>query len=211
MKKSSLPYLLIITVVLALFPRCNRSEKTAPEFSADSAVNSEAIDWDSLPEIDSDVRQALEELGIPVIERPIPLFDFSAELLDGTTLRLSDLKGKLVFLNFWATWCGPCRMEMPSMEAQYQRFKDRGFEILAVNYMESNSDVSAFMDEMNLSFPAALDPKGDIAGIYAIDAFPTTYLIDRNGKIITRLVGAIDWEMPELTGLFEFLLNRSDE
>jgi hypothetical protein len=66
------------------------------------------------------------------------------------------------------------------------------------------------MDEMNLSFPAALDPKGDIAGIYGIEAFPTTYIIGRNGKILTRLVGAINWEAPELSGLFEFLLSRDE-
>jgi thiol-disulfide isomerase/thioredoxin len=202
--KKSLFLCFIITAALILFPQCKRAEKAAPELS------SEEIDWDSLPEVDTDIRQALEELGMPVIDRPIPLFNFSTTLTDGTVINLKDLSGKLIFLNFWATWCGPCRMEMPSMEAQYQRFKDRGFEILAVNYMESKSDVSAFMDEMNLSFPAALDPKGDIAGIYAIEAFPTTYIIDRNGKIITRLVGAIDWEIPELTELFEFLLSRDE-
>ncbi|MDR3122900.1 MAG: TlpA family protein disulfide reductase [Treponema sp.] len=164
------------------------------------------IDRSVQAKTDPDLKRALDELGIPAADPPIPLFDVSVELLDGTTLRLSDLQGKAVFLNFWATWCGPCRMEMPSMEALYRRLRDRGFEILAVNVRENRKDAAAFMDEMGLSFPAALDGRGDIAAIYGIEAFPTTYLIDRNGGIVARLVGAIDWDAPELTGLFEALL-----
>jgi cytochrome c-type biogenesis protein len=157
---------------------------------------------------DPDLKQTLDELGIPAADPPIPMFDFSAEAADGTTFRLSDLRGKALFLNFWATWCGPCRMEMPSMEALYRRFKDRGLEIVAVNVRENQKDVAAFMDEMNLSFPAALDSRGDIAAIYGIEAFPTSYLIDRNGGIVARLVGAIQWDAPELNGLFEALLKE---
>ncbi|MDR0597664.1 MAG: redoxin domain-containing protein [Treponema sp.] len=154
---------------------------------------------------DPEVKRILEDLGIPAADPPIPMFDFSAEAPDGTVIRLSDLKGKALFLNFWATWCGPCRMEMPSMEALYRRFKDRGLEILAVNVRENRRDVAAFMEEMSLSFPAALDLRGDIASDYGIEAFPTTYLIDRNGGIVARLVGAIHWDVPELEGLFEAL------
>jgi cytochrome c-type biogenesis protein len=160
---------------------------------------------------DPDVKRALEKLGLPAADPPIPLFDFSAETLDGTAIRLSDLRGKALFLNFWATWCGPCRMEMPSMDALYRRFKDQGLEIVAVSVRENQRDVAAFMDEMNLSFPAALDGRGDIAAIYGIEAFPTSYLIDRNGGIVTRLVGARHWDTPELDGLFEALLKTETE
>jgi thiol-disulfide isomerase/thioredoxin len=203
---------------LAIFPQC-APVKEAPQKNSETidaaapvgdAVETEygEIDWDSLPEINPVVKQAFEELGIPVIDRPIPMFDFSAALVNGGTISLKDLTGKVVFLNFWATWCGPCRMEMPSMEALYRRFKDQGFEILAVDVRENQKDVAAFMNELGLSFPAALDPRGDIAAIYGIEAFPTTYLIDRNGGIITRLVGAINWDVPELAGLFETLLKN---
>jgi thiol-disulfide isomerase/thioredoxin len=197
---------------LLLFPQCvpgkgapqKNSETLNPGGSVEM-VNEETA-WDSLPEIHPAVKQAFEELGIPVVDRPIPMFDFSTTLVNGDTISLTDLTGKVIFLNFWATWCGPCRMEMPSMEALYRRFKYEGFEILAVDVRENQKDVSAFLNELGLSFPAALDTKGDIASIYAIDAFPTTYIIDRNGRIITRLVGAINWETPELIGLFEALL-----
>jgi cytochrome c-type biogenesis protein len=155
---------------------------------------------------DPDVKRLLDDLGIPTADPPIPLFDFSTELLDGTTVSLSELKGKALFLNFWATWCGPCRMEMPSMEALYRRFKDRGLEILAVNVRENRNNVAAFMDTMGLSFPVALDSRGNGAALYGIEAFPTSYLIDRNGGIVARLVGAINWDAPELDGLFEALL-----
>jgi peroxiredoxin len=97
-------------------------------------------------------------------------------------------------------------MEMPSMEALYGRFKDQGLEILAVDVRESKKEVAAFMDELGLSFPAVLDPRGDIAAIYGIEAFPTTYIIGRDGRIITRLVGAINWDIPELVELFQILL-----
>jgi cytochrome c-type biogenesis protein len=170
-----------------------------------SGAETAGIDGGALPQTSPGVRQALEELDLPRVDRSVPMIDFSAQLLDGTTIRLSDLKGKAIFLNFWATWCGPCRMEMPSMEALYRRLKGRGFEILAVNVRESKGDAAAFMDEMHLSFPAALDTRGSIAATYGIDAFPTTYLIDRNGGIVTRLVGARDWDAPELAGLFEAL------
>ncbi|WP_010254686.1 TlpA disulfide reductase family protein [Treponema primitia] len=199
---------LFILGALLLFPQCVPA-KGASQKNNDTtgtAAPAEEIDWDSLPEIDPGVKQAFEELGIPVVDRPIPIFDFSAELLDGSFIKLSDFKGKVVFLNFWATWCGPCRMEMPSMEILYRRFKDQGLEILAVDVRESKKDVAAFMDELDLSFPAALDPRGDIAAIYGIEAFPTTYIIGRDGRIITRLVGAINWDIPELIELFQILL-----
>jgi thiol-disulfide isomerase/thioredoxin len=197
---------------LLLFPQCvpvkGASQKNSETIDAGSSVEMAdgEIDWDSLPEINPAVKQAFEELGIPVVDRPIPMFNFSTTLVNGNPISLKDFTGKVVFLNFWATWCGPCRMEMPSMEALYRRFKDQGFEILAVDVRENQKDVAAFMNELGLSFPAALDTKGDIAAIYAIEAFPTTYIIDRDGGIITRLVGAINWDAPELAGLFETLL-----
>ncbi|MFP3042777.1 TlpA family protein disulfide reductase [Treponema primitia] len=201
---------------LLIFPQCIPAKGALQKNSGNTdrttgtAAPAEEIDRDSLPEIDPGVKKAFEELGIPVVDRPIPIFDFSAELLDGSFIKLSDFKGKVVFLNFWATWCGPCRMEMPSMEALYGHFKDQGLEILAVDVLESQKDVAAFMDELGLSFPAALDPRGDVAAIYGIEAFPTTYIISREGRILTRLVGAINWDIPELVELFEILLGSEN-
>jgi thiol-disulfide isomerase/thioredoxin len=85
--------------------------------------------------------RAFKDAGIPVMAQGIDPVDFTLPLLDGTTVTLSQFKGKVVFLNFWATWCGPCRSEMPSMEAVYQRLKNQGIEILAVNLGDSKNTV----------------------------------------------------------------------
>jgi thiol-disulfide isomerase/thioredoxin len=164
--------------------------------------------------IPAEVARAFAEAGLPVLRKKVPVIDFTVPLADFMTplatvkkQSLKALEGKVVFLNFWATWCGPCRQEMPSMEILYQRFKDRGFEVLAVNYQEGQKDVAAFMKIYKLSFPAALDSSGQVGGIYGIEAFPTTYIIDREGYIISRVVGSLNWNTPKLLAAFETLMN----
>jgi peroxiredoxin len=93
------------------------------------------------------------------------------------------------------------------MEALHRRFKDRGLEILAVNYAESQGDVAAFMSTNKLSFPTAVDISGKINAVYGITAIPTTYIIDRNGAIISRIVGSLNWNTPKVLAAFDTLLN----
>jgi thiol-disulfide isomerase/thioredoxin len=159
---------------------------------------------------------AFAEAGLPVLKRRIPAVDFSAPLAAPlaiplaaarSSVRLEDLRGKVVFLNFWASWCGPCRAEMASMEALYQRFKEKGLEIVAVNYGEDQTTVTAFFEQSRLSFPAALDQGGRVNGAYGVQALPTTYIIDREGYIITRVVGSLSWDTPELQRAFAVLLD----
>jgi thiol-disulfide isomerase/thioredoxin len=152
------------------------------------------------------VVKAFQDAGIQVASEGIDPIDFTLPLLDGTRTTLSQYKGKVVFLNFWATWCGPCRSEMPSMEAVYQRLKNRGFEILAVNLGDSRSEVSAFMNEYKLNFPAVLDEKNITGNYYNVQAIPTTYIIDRRGLIIARLVGSINWNTPKVISALETTL-----
>jgi peroxiredoxin len=95
---------------------------------------------------------------------------------------------------------------MPAMEALYRRYRDRGLEILAVDVGESREEVAAFMAELNLSFPAALDGDFRVSTRYDIQAFPTTFIINREGGIVTRIVGALDWSSPLLDKVFEALL-----
>jgi thiol-disulfide isomerase/thioredoxin len=153
------------------------------------------------------VTAAFSAAGIPVLREPVPMVDFILPLLDGTSRNTAELRGKVVFLNFWATWCGPCRAEMPSMEALYHRFKEQGLEILAVNLQESQKEVSAFMQQLGLTFPTALDQPGSIGAAYGVMAIPTTYIVDRNGGIIARVMGSLDWNSPRLFSAFETLLN----
>jgi peroxiredoxin len=156
--------------------------------------------------VPASVVKAFDDAGLPVFGNKIDPIDFTLPLLNGTNQKLSDLKGKVVFLNFWATWCPPCRQEMPSMETLFQRFKGQGLEILAVDCQEESGDVSAFMSRNKLNFPVALDKPGAVCGDYGISAIPTTYIIDRSGKIILRVVGGRIWDNPKIIAAFETLL-----
>jgi thiol-disulfide isomerase/thioredoxin len=156
--------------------------------------------------VEPEVIRAFRNAGLPVEQNGIRPIDFELFLLDGTRAKLADLRGRPVMLNFWATWCGPCRAEMPSMEAVYKRLKDRGFGILAVNVGENSGQVSPFMGRYKLSFPVALDTTSQVSTRYGIQAIPTTYIIDKRGLIISRVVGSIDWNTPEIIAAFETLL-----
>ncbi|MFJ7933414.1 thiol-disulfide oxidoreductase ResA [Sporosarcina sp. NPDC096371] len=109
--------------------------------------------------------------------------DFELVDLDGNKQRLSDYKGQGVFLNFWGTWCGPCKKEMPHMESQSVAFKGKGVNILAVNIAESSLKVEAFRDQYGLTFPIAIDKDKSVKEAYNIVPLPTTFLINKEGKI----------------------------
>ncbi|MCL2318593.1 MAG: TlpA family protein disulfide reductase [Treponema sp.] len=157
-----------------------------------------------------DMVKAFNDAGLPLLSQKVAPRDFSLPLAVPGTLgkmqSLAQLKGKVVFLNFWATWCGPCRAEMPSMEALHSRYKDKGLEILAVNSGEKLDQVLGFMKTNKLTFPAALDADGKVSGTYGIQAIPTTYLIDRDGYIIARMTGSINWDTPKMRTALEYLL-----
>ena len=134
--------------------------------------------------------------------------DFTLPDLDGKTVRLSDFRGKkAIFLNFWATWCVPCRQEMPTMEKAYQEYKGRGLEILAVSLAAgSKSVVKNFMQELKLSFPALLDPEMEVLRLYRQFSIPASFLIDKQGIVRHRELGYRDWTTPESRKLLEAIL-----
>jgi peroxiredoxin len=139
--------------------------------------------------------------------RPAP--DFTFPDLDGRKISLSDLRGKVVLVNIWATWCPPCRDEMPSMQKLYDRFKGEHFEILAVSIdADGREAVAPFMRKMNLTFPALLDPKEKIRGLYRITGVPESFIIDRNGILVQRVIGPLDWATPKVFSFFENLLQK---
>ena len=140
----------------------------------------------------------------------LPAPDFTLTTLSGTSLSLADLRGKVVLLNFWATWCGPCRKEMPAIEALYQRYKDRGLEVLAISLDKlSTAVVEAFVKEMGVTYRVALDPAWATARTYAVRAVPATFLIDRAGNVVLRELGERDWMEEAKQRAVEGLLQAS--
>ena len=127
--------------------------------------------------------------------------DFSISTVDGDLLTLSDMRGKVVLLNFWGTWCGPCRREMPEFEKAYEEWHSKGFEILAVAFNDTEEAIRDFRDEFELSFPLALDSAGVVNSTYAVQTRPSTYVIARNGVIMTRHFGIMT--EPQLRELFK--------
>jgi len=119
--------------------------------------------------------------------------DFVITDLQGKTHQLSDYRGKGVFLNFWGTWCEPCEREMPFMENQYQKYKELGVEIIAINVGEPKFSVEKFVDQYDMSFPVGIDKGDQILNTYGVDPLPTTFLIDKDGKVRD----IITWGMSE--------------
>lgn len=133
--------------------------------------------------------------------------DFVIPDASGQAVRLSALRGKVVLLNLWATWCAPCREEMPSMERLYQRFRGRDFQLLAVSEDEDGARaVEPFVKEMRLSFRVLLDPERQVGERYGVWGYPETFLIDRTGRIVERVIGPRDWMAPESIAAIERLL-----
>jgi thiol-disulfide isomerase/thioredoxin len=152
------------------------------------------------------LRDRLMAAGLGVPKEPIAADDFELASLTGGTLTLSALRGSFVFLNFWATWCPPCRGEMPSMERLYQKLGSRGLEIVAVDLRESQDQVRSFVRDNRLSFRILLDSTGSVGGAWGAQSIPTTYLIDRKGGIVARAIGGREWDSDEMVALFETLL-----
>jgi thiol-disulfide isomerase/thioredoxin len=121
-----------------------------------------------------------------------PMPPYSAKMLDGRPFDLAAEKGNVVLLNVWATWCGPCRFEIPELQKLHDRYGKRGFKVVGVSVDEGDpAEVKQFVAEQKMNYPVVLDPDGRIANLLQTMVLPTTVLVDRNGKIIWRQVGAI--------------------
>ncbi len=133
--------------------------------------------------------------------------DFSAVSPDGKKVSLKDFRGKIVFLNFWASWCEPCRDEMPAMERLYQEFKNKNFVVLAVSVKDRKQDAIDFAKELKLSYPVALDPEGQVGLLYGAWGLPTTYLIGPKGEGLARAWGPAEWYSPAARNLIRELVD----
>jgi peroxiredoxin len=133
--------------------------------------------------------------------------DFQLNTLDGQTVCLSDFRGEVVLINFWATWCGPCAYEMPFLQQVYDEWQEAGLVLLAVNVGESPEKVAAFMQDHGFSFPVLLDTEGIVATQYGASSIPTTFLIDENGIAQAVKIGAFQ-SVEEIEGGLSFFLSK---
>jgi peroxiredoxin len=145
---------------------------------------------------------------LPNVHR-VEATNFLLKTLDGQGRTLTQDRGKVVLVNFWATWCPPCIREMPSMQILYEKYRKQGFEIIAVSVDQGNTDaVREFAEKLNLEFSIVLDLENTVKTAYRVRALPTNYLIDRSGRVVAWGMGARTWDRKEAFSLIEHLLKE---
>jgi thiol-disulfide isomerase/thioredoxin len=142
------------------------------------------------------------------VSPPLAAPGFTLPDMDGEMHSLEDFRGKVVMLNFWATWCPPCRREMPSMQRLYEKYRERGLTVVAVNQFEDPDLVFEFTGRLSLepTFPILFDRESRVSEQYGVKGLPTTYLLDKTGKIQFRAIGGREFDHPEVEALIESLL-----
>jgi peroxiredoxin len=149
------------------------------------------------------------KVGIINVGQKAP--DFTIKDENGHEVRLSDYRGKLVFLNFWATWCAPCVVEMPEMELLHNGYKGRDFQMIGITVDLNWDTVKEFYERYNLTFPSYLDPGRQVAGLYKVYKQPETFLIDPNGYVIKHYIGAERWANPRVMSYIESLIPEAGQ
>lgn len=147
--------------------------------------------WDDQPKLGH---------SLTPVRTPVAAPDFTLEDMDEELHSLKDLRGKVILLNFWATWCPPCRREMPSMERVYQKLSGEDFTVIAINQMEDGDHVFAYIGQLEVdpTFMILFDKESKVSKSYRVNGLPTTYLIDKQGKIRYRAIGGREFDHPEV-------------
>ncbi len=175
---------LLLTMTVALAAACKRAEQPVTGSGAGTTAGDQ--DPNATPKPGT---QAQAAVGIDV-GSTMP--EYSALWLDGSKFELASRREKVVLLNIWATWCGPCRYEIPELQRMHDAFASKGFEVIGVSVDESGVEsVKQFVGEQKMSYPIALDPEGKLATLLQTSVLPTTVLLDRSGKIVWKKYGAI--------------------
>jgi len=165
----------------------------------------------SSPSFSSEIRSddLFLKVGIQPVKGSKKAPNFRLEDLRGKKVELKHFEGKVVFLNFWATWCGPCKDEMPSMEALYSQFKERGFVFLAISVDYAGlKPVKKFIEKYRYTFPVLIDPECKTLDLFGIKGIPTTLLIDKKGLILGKAIAPRDWKKPEVISILNLLLEK---
>ena len=145
------------------------------------------------------------ESTVPQVGEPVA--DFTLPDLHGRTVQLSALRGKVVFINVWATWCPPCVEEMPTIQRLYQQLHERGLEVITISVDALGAQVvTPFMRNYQLTFPVLLDPTSTIERLYRTSGVPESFIVDKQGRLVEKIVGPRDWAHPQMLTVFERLL-----
>ena len=151
------------------------------------------------------VMETMADLGFePARKEARVPFELSA--MDGTTRTLDDYAGSYVLLNFWATWCAPCRIEMPALERLHQELADRGLRVVGVDVGEETDDVKRFVEETGITFEIVIDRDLSTGRVYAARSLPMTYILDPEGTIVARAIGVRDWDSEPMRDMFAALV-----
>jgi thiol-disulfide isomerase/thioredoxin len=150
----------------------------------------------------------MEQLGFYVFPVPEPLPPFKVTTLDDKSVGIDLFKGKVTMLNFWATWCPPCRVEMPSMQVLYEKTRDVAFDIMAISVGEQKKTVTDFLAQNRYTYPIFLDVSGAQSAPFAGRGIPTTFILDKQGRAIAGLVGSRSYDGPEVISLFRELAEK---
>lgn len=178
-KVFSAVYLLVFLLVACTPARADAEEPSGSTSVGESAINP---------------RQALEELGFYVFPEPVSLPSFTLPGLTGGSISSDDFAGTVTLLNFWATWCPPCRREMPAIERLQAQMEGYNFRIVAVSVSEKKQTVQKFLNSEAYTFPIYLDERGAIGASLASQGIPTTYILDASGAVIAGIVGAYEFD-----------------
>jgi len=168
-------------------------------FSVGSAFGAEARPW---------YAARLEALGFYVFDQPFEEPNFNVASVDGKMKSRLSTKGNITLLNFWATWCPPCKEEIPAIQRLHEIMKGEKFEIMAVDLGESPKSVKSFLDENKISYPVYVDPKNSLSSLYASRGIPTTYILDKGGKFIAGFIGPFDYDTPEFVNIMKELARK---
>ncbi len=175
--------IIIITIIFSLFFSCKKSEQVP-------------------------INDMYYNAGIQYLSPPVKAPDFTLENIEGIKKSLSDYRGKVVVLNFWAHWCGPCVQEMPSINSLYNKTRDMDVEVVTVNLGESLDIVKSYIDENSFGFDVLLDSNKMVSQIFGIRSIPSTYIIDRDGNIVGGKLGAHEWDSPMIIDILKGLAKQ---
>jgi peroxiredoxin len=156
------------------------------------------------------VTSLVESLSLSPYPHGMKPPEFNGQMVEGPTVSLASLRGRVVLLNFWASWCRDCRSEMPMFEQLRRDFAAQGLTILGVNVREGTRTIRRYAEELDLTFPLVLDPKGKITASYGVIGLPTTFLIGRDGRPVALAIGPRQWDAAPARALIQTLLSEPE-